>query len=177
MTGGIDTVRRLATNLFIAGLLCVLVTDALPPLGAFHRRLKDWIDPLMDVTGLWQGDWELFAPDVIKRSARMSAEIRCTNDVTLVWQSPLLHTLPIAERFLRFRDGEFFDTIRNDDQAGAWGSLADYLTRTEVARLAPGERAVSIRLWRHWWDVPPPGAAVPLPAEERFAIYYKDYRL
>jgi len=168
-------VQRLIANVFIAGLLFLLVTDALPPLGSYHQRLKDWIDPLMDVSGLWQGDWELFAPDVIKRSARMSAEIRCTNGVTLVWQSPLLHTLPIAERFLRFRDGEFFDTIRNDDQSGGWESLADYLARTEVTRLAPGERALSIRLWRHWWDVPPPGSRLPQPPEERFAIYSKDY--
>jgi hypothetical protein len=168
-------VRPVATNLFIAGLLCVLVIDALPPAGTWHQRLKDWIDPFTDVSGLWQGDWELFAPDVIKRSARMSADIECTHGVHLVWESPRLNTLPIVERFFRFRDGEYFDTIRNDASSGAWESLADYLARTEVARGAPGEHALSVQLWRHWWDVPPFGSRAPAAAEERFAIYHKAY--
>lgn len=167
--------HRLGTNLFLVALLFLLAADALPPFGRVHQQLKDAIDPLLDVTGLWQGDWGLFAPEVLKRSGRLSAEIRCANGETLVWQSPRLNTLPLTERFLRFREGEYYDTIRNDDSAGAWESLADYLARTEVARALPGTHATAITVWRHWWDVPPPGTGAPPQAEDRFAIFHKDY--
>src|SRR5262249_13013453 len=124
-------------------------------------RLKDWIDPLMDVSGLWQGDWELFAPDVIKRSARMSAEIRCTNGVTIVWQSPLLHTLPIAQRFLRFRDGEFFDTIRNDNQSGGWDAHRRFLGGRGGGRGGRGGGAVPRRQVASLGGLPAAGAPPP----------------
>ena len=167
--------RRVATNLFICVLLFLMVADAMPSFGSFHQRIKEWIDPVLDITGLWQGDWTLFAPEVVKRNARMSAEILCTNGVTLLWNSPMLHELSIPERFLAFRDGEFFDTIRNDSESGAWESMADYLARTEVALALPDESPVSIRLYRHWWDVPPAGSNRPRPPEMRFQIYQKSY--
>lgn len=167
--------KRIATNLFICALLFLFIVDAIPSFGAFQQRLKNWMDPALDISGLWQGEWTLFAPAVIKRNARMSAEIGCSNGKILVWNSPALHKLPIPERFLAFREGEYFETIRNDSEAGAWESLADYLARTEVALQAPGERAGWIRLIRHWWDVPPPGSGLPRPPEREYEIYRKLY--
>lgn len=167
--------KRIATNLFIGTLIFLMVADAVPSLGTFHQRIKNWIDPVLDKTGLWQGDWALFAPGVAKRNSRMSAEIGCSNGEIIRWSSPALHQLSIPGRFLAFRDGEFFETIRNDSESGGWESLADYLARTEVASRFPGERAGWIRLIRHWWDVPPPGSNLPRPPEREHEIYRKIY--
>lgn len=167
--------KRVATNLFVSVLLFLFVADAIPSYSAFQDRLKAWIDPALDVTGLWQGEWALFAPAVIKRNVRMSAEIGCSNGKILVWKSPALHKLSVPERFLAFREGEYFDSIRNDSEAGAWEGLADYLVRTEIASQAPGERAGWVRLLRHWRDVPPPGTGVVEAEEITYEIYRKIY--
>ncbi len=167
--------KRIATNLFIGSLLFLMILDAIPSYGAIQDRLKAWIDPVLDITGLWQGEWALFAPDVLKRNARMSAQIGCTNGRILFWDSPALHKMTIPGRFLAFREGQYFENIRDDSESGAWESLADHLVRTEVSAAYPGERAGWIVILRHWWDVPPPGSAPAEPEEYTHEIYRKVY--
>ena len=58
--------RRL-TNLFLATILTVFSIDAWPSdtwdtNGRHVHRIQLWLDPFVDVTGLWQGPWFLFAP-------------------------------------------------------------------------------------------------------------------
>jgi hypothetical protein len=163
--------KRTAAHVFICAFTFLIVVDALPSLGPWHRRLKDRIDPLLDATGLWQEEWNLFAPSPTRRNAWLSARIECADGSTLTWESVRPASLTPPRKFLLFRETQYFEHIRNNSNAGAWGSLADFLARTECGGAA---RATSLYIFRHWWDVPPPGEAAR-PAAQSFEIYRKDF--
>ena len=69
-----EPVPRLQSAL-LALFIAVIALDACPAFFRTLDRAKSAIDPLVDVTGLWQGSWQLFAPDVDKVNSRVSAEI------------------------------------------------------------------------------------------------------
>lgn len=170
-----DMCRKTA-NLFIVIMLVIMLLDGMPSAGVMHDRAKQWIDPWLDASGLWQGHWALFAPDVLKRNARVSAELEDTNGISLHWQSPRFHDLSIFERFRAFREGEFFDNIRNNDFSGAWDSVASYLARTEFPADLAGHKLMRVRLRRHWWDIPAPGQEIPPPDEQWHQFYVKEFQ-
>ena len=170
------TMRRKVTNLFITGMLVIMLLDGMPSTGSLHDRARQSLDPWLDATGLWQGHWALFAPDVLKRNARVSADLEADNGLAIHWKSPLFQDLTITGRFRAFREGEFFDNIRNDEFSGAWDSVADYLGRTEFPSSLPGLKLARVRLRRHWWDIPPPGAKTPPPTEQWYQFHIKEFQ-
>jgi hypothetical protein len=163
--------KRIAANVCICVSGFLLLVDALPSLAPWHRRLKAGIDPLLDATGLWQQEWDLFAPTPTSRNAWMSARIECVDGTTITWESVRPGELSVLQKFLLFRETQYFEHIRSNSHSGAWESLADYLGRTETAG---GGRAKSIYLSRHWWDVPPLGETTR-PVPQSFEIYRKDF--
>jgi hypothetical protein len=54
--------QKVAANVFIVCFVTLGLIDATPVTSPPHARLKSAVDPLLDKTGLWQGDWRLFAP-------------------------------------------------------------------------------------------------------------------
>jgi hypothetical protein len=168
--------RRLVINSFIVTMLTITLIDGMPSAGAPHDRAKEWLDPWLDATALWQGEWVLFAPNVMKRNARVSARLEDSSGIELRWHSPRFQDMSVAGRFRAFREGEFFDNIRNNEYSGAWESVADYLARTEYPSGLEGHRLVSVRLTRHWWDIPPPGKGIPQPEEQGHEFYKKNYQ-
>ena len=153
-------VQRLCVNAFICVLLFLFVADTIPVFLPFQQRLKVWIDPLLDKTGLWQEEWALFAPNAAKRNGWLRAEIEFADGTVLTWHSPRWRELTPGRRMLRFREGRFTSIIRNDDNADGWPNLADYVVRTEAAELKPDDAPTGVRLYREWWDVPPPGKPI-----------------
>ena len=127
-----EPVPRLQSAL-LALFIAVIALDACPAFFRTLDRAKSAIDPLVDVTGLWQGSWQLFAPDVDKVNSRVSAEILFSDGTTVRWNSPDWTKLAPLDRFMRFREAEFYDNIRRDSNSGAWPSFADYLARKRAA--------------------------------------------
>ncbi|MGK0187931.1 MAG: hypothetical protein ACI9R3_003722 [Verrucomicrobiales bacterium] len=122
--------RKIWLNIFIASFLAAILIDGLPQAGQFHRKLKELIDPILDATGLWQESWRLFAPEVDKENVRLSAEILYEDGSISQWTSPDWTKMSAWEKFIRFRELEFYDSIRLDVNRGAWRSFADFLART-----------------------------------------------
>ena len=173
--------RRVGTNLFIAAFLAAILIDGLPQAGRWHGKLKAYIDPVLDATGLWQESWRLFAPEVDKENIRVSAEILYADGSSSRWVSPDWTKMPPWEKFVRFRELEFYDSIRLDANRGAWRSFANYLasTHTGVAdRESADTRPVKVTLTRHWAVVPPPRPgdhqprSAPAPFSN-FTIFYE----
>ena len=71
--------RRL-TNLFLVTLITIFVLDSWPsqtwdtPRGRIHK-IQEWMDPFVDVTGLWQGPWYLFCPTPPTENVYVSAQL------------------------------------------------------------------------------------------------------
>lgn len=146
----------------LAIFIAIITIDAAPPFSKSFGRVKDAIDPLVDVTGLWQGSWQLFAPDVDKVNSRVSAQILFSDGKTVVWKSPDWANMLPLQRFFRFREAEFYDNIRFDSNSGGWPSFAEYLARTAVPQRR-NSTPVRISLYRHWAVIPPPkpGRLIP----------------
>jgi hypothetical protein len=162
----------------VLAVAALIVIDATPNLGTLHAKLRSALDPVMDVTGLWQGSWQLFAPDVDKLNVRVEAEVLFSDGERTIWRSPDWPRLGGWQRFMLFRHQEYYDNIRMDQNRGAWHSLAEHLART--VRPPSGAEATPARvtLKRQWAQIPTlaPGSS-PLPAgpHEQFTHEYTFY--
>lgn len=161
---------RPALRIGILAVAALILIDATPTTCALHASLKQGIDPLVNMTGLWQGSWQLFAPDVDKQNARVEAEVLFSDGARARWRSPDWPRLSGWQRFVLFRHQEYYDNIRLERNRALWPTLARHIART----LAPPEgntRVVQVKLLRRWANVPKlePGAAlVPAGPYENF---------
>lgn len=160
--------KRRLTSLFLGAWLLLLLVDAFPRTSLFHQRLKNWVDPLLDVTGLWQGTWQLFAPEADKIDVRVTAEIRYADGSTRSWESPDWRDMSSWQKFINFRSMEYHDAVRRNDNSAAWDSLADYLARTVPAAGGSSIKPTKVTLGRRWSLVPPP--------EEGLHKHYRERR-
>jgi hypothetical protein len=148
--------KKNAINCFLVIWLLTLAIDAAPELGGWHKKLKENLDPYLDVTGLWQGEWKLFAPEPDKINVAITADITFSDGREVAWRSPDWRSQSTWQRFLSFREAEFIDNVRKDGNAGAWPTFADYLGRTVLHPEHPELKPTKIVLTRHWHLVPPP---------------------
>ena len=175
-------VKKILINVFLVVWLIVMAIDPAPQLGQWHQKLQDALDPYLDVSGLWQGRWLLFAPEPDKVNIELSAEITFPDGAHVQWHSPKWRTMSAWDRFLRFRESEFVDNVRRDVYRGVWPTLSDYLSRTVSHPVNPQLKPSKIVLTRHWIIIPPPNAKnvrqFPEPPEpnDYFAFYKKEYR-
>ena len=165
-----DALKQRLISLFLIAWLFLLFVDALPRTSLFHQRLKNWVDPFLDVTGLWQGSWQLFAPEADKIDVRVTAEISYADGSTRTWQSPDWRDSSGWQKFVHFRAMEYFDTVRRNENSAAWVSLADYLARTVPAAGGSSIRPTKVKLARCWSLVPPPEVGLHRPYWERRAF-------
>jgi hypothetical protein len=152
--------RRVVTNAFLVALLFLFVVDALP----VEERYRAAVDPILDVSGLWQEQWRLFAPEVDKVNTRVSAEVLFADGATASWRSPDWPSLGVWQRFTKFRQMEYFDSVRLDENRGAWPPLARYLAKTVPHPNGATSPVIEVVLSRHWATIPAPGSGPPLPA-------------
>lgn len=162
--------KRRLTSLFLGAWLFLLFVDALPRTSLLHQRLKNWVDPFLDVTGLWQGSWQLFAPEADKIDVRVTAEINYADGSTRSWESPDWREMSSWQKFVNFRSMEYYDAVRRNDNSAAWDSLADYLARTVPAAGGSPIKPTKVTLARRWSLVPPVEAGLHRPHRERRAF-------
>ncbi len=161
-----DTLKRRLTHVILGVWLVLLLVDTLPRTSLFHQRLKDLVDPILDVTGLWQGSWQLFAPEADKIDVRMTADIRYADGSTRTWDSPAWREMSGWRKFVRFRSMEYYDNVRGNENSAAWDSLADHLARTVPAAGGASIKATKVTLARRWSVVPPVKEGLHRPYRE-----------
>ncbi len=160
--------RRWFVNSFIAVWLCVTAIDALPSTCTGHRRLKDWLDPYLDATGLWQMTWQLFAPEPDSINVRLKARVFYDDGTDADWNSPDWQNSSTLTRFVRFRRMAYFERARRDENQAAWPHLADFVSKNLVP---PNQRTgasstakpVAVILTREWVEIKPPVAGELMP--------------
>lgn len=147
---------KILINCFLIVWLLVLAIDAAPEVGDWHRGVKNNLDAFLDVTGLWQGGWTLFAPDPDKINVAVQADITFSDGRETTWRSPVWRSMSTWQRFLRFREAEFIDNVRRDGNSCVWPSFANYLGRNVSHPDNPELKPTKIVLTRDWFLIPPP---------------------
>ena len=105
--------------------------DALPEYSLLHSNLKNTIDPVLDVTGLWQGSWELFAPVPDHVNVRVGANLKWEDGSQTTWLQPNWHEMSAWEKTRNFRKMSFFDELWRSYNSPAWDSFCEYLAAQE----------------------------------------------
>ena len=127
-------------------------------------RYRASVDAILDVSGLWQEPWRLFAPEVDKINTRVSARVVFADGAAASWHSPEWPSLSVWQRFVQFRRMEYFDSVRLDANRSAWPPLARYLAKTVPHPSGAAAAVTEVVLRREWATIPAPGSGPPLPA-------------
>ncbi len=147
------SVKRWIINAFIVCILNLFFIDAIPAVHLLHERAQARIDPFLDKTGLWQSRWNLFAPEPDTVNTYLGAEITYADGSFSRWRSPNWRQLTPGERFRRFREMEYYDSVRMDSNRSAWPGLAQSILK-KASSDNSNKRPVKIVLTRYWWDIP-----------------------
>jgi hypothetical protein len=117
-------------NAFLVAFLAVLAIDAFHAIGPRHQAVKDALsDHVLVPTGLWQGPWRLYGPEVDKVNLRFKAEIVFADHATATWTSPDWTQMSALHKFVAARHMNYFGYLLRADQP-AWDALCAYLART-----------------------------------------------
>jgi hypothetical protein len=122
--------RLIAVNCLIAGILCVILIDALPQA---PPPLKDAVQPIAQRVGLGQ-HWNVFTPpDSI--NTRLRAEITYRDGRRATWRSPHWPEVSLSRRYTGHRHEEWLDTAWGEEDEPVWQGWARHLART----MRPGD--------------------------------------
>jgi hypothetical protein len=138
--------------------------------------IQNRIDPFLDVTGLWQGPWYLFAPtppsDNVYITATMLYKYQTPDgqpqQVEQTWRSPNWEETTWLQKKRLFRMQEYIDSIRKNVNSPLWQPLTEQLARMETIdvdgkSLHPNQ----VQLVRHWRDIHGPEAVQEWPEPHR----------
>ena len=173
--------NKTLVNAFLVVFLFATVVDSMPPISDTHQWLKETIDPVLDVTGLWQETWRLFAPEIDQTNVIVTARISYDDGSSRMWRCPDWIKMSIWERFVNFREMEFIDSVHLDENHTVWLSYADYLARTVAHPENPDAEPTRVDLVRHLAHVPPPevGMQAPFrtlpPYDDHFSFFTRRY--
>ena len=134
-----------------------MLPEAIPQYTLLHRRIRDWCDPVLDVTGLWQGDWELFAPSPDQVNLRIGAIVNWRGFESTVWMQPDWHSMSAWDRTRYFRQMSYFDNLARMENQHASVAFCKHLARVQSADT--DKRLTSITLFQQRDVIPPPDQA------------------
>ena len=145
--------RRLVYGtLIVLGSLMLL--DAIPEYTLLHRKLRAGTDPVLDVTGLWQGSWELFAPTPDQINVRIGAAITWRDTEVTLWLQPDWHRMTPLGRVRHFRQMSYYDSLARSASDQAYAAFCQHLADEQTA--STDRTLTSITLYKQEDVIPPP---------------------
>lgn len=159
-----ERARRAAIRTFSAAFALLVLIDVIPvypSTASLQVQAKNLIDPLLDSTGLWQGEWNLFAPGVDSNNSRIEALVIYSDGSEAEWKSVDWTQMSPWGRLRVYRYLEFLDDLTRDSAACA--SFAGYLARSVPAPRGGEAKAVQVRVFEHVHEIPPPNPDAWVP--------------
>jgi hypothetical protein len=144
-------------NGFLVGFLALLAIDTCHATGC-NQRLKDKANLPLLVTGLWQGPWRLYGPDVPKANLRFKADLVFADQATTTWTSPDWPQVSPPRKFALARHMNYFNNLMPSGEQALRG-LCAYLARTVPHPQGKAVKVVQVNLSLR-------GAAMPPPTEK-----------
>ena len=159
--------RRLGTNVFIVGFVTLILIDTLPPRLLHHQQLLAVIDPFLDVSGLQQGPWELFAPEIDRENHHIEVEVHFADGSHTTWRSPDWAKVSCWGKFHNVREIEFYDRIRNTSNRAAWSEFARYSANRIASEATSSSPIEKVSLFVISETIPNPDAPKAESAPQR----------
>ena len=105
--------RRIAWPV-IAVVCFLLLADMLPRRILLHQNLVNRLDYVYDITGLWQGYWDVFAP-VGTGTRSFVAIIEYDDQSEARWHSPDPAKMSLLDKWYKYRLIEYFDNLGGEE--------------------------------------------------------------
>jgi hypothetical protein len=176
-----ESFRRWGVRLFVVAMLSVIVIETMPRSVNGHSirgsvTLKHQLAPFTKFTGLWQGEWPLFAPNPVLNNAWISAEISAPSGERSEWNSTFWASASTWEKFRQFRYINFYNRLPFRG-AGVADDFADFIARQQIGQNvraitsdeslnSTGEPTWSLQLNRNQMDISLPDDGTLPPREE-----------
>lgn len=153
------TAPRWLINGFLVAFLAVLAIDAFRPINDAHEALKEDLNTPLVWTGLWQGPWRLYGPEVDKVNLRFRADVVFADGEAATWASPEWQDVSSLRKFLGARHVNYFGYLVRADEP-AWRALCAYLARTVRHPAGRDVAVVQVTLSIAGALIPPPSERV-----------------
>lgn len=144
--------RRLVYGVLIV-LGSLMLLDAIPEYTLLHRKLREGTDPVLDVTGLWQGSWELFAPTPDQVNVRIGAAVTWRDTEYTLWMQPDWHGMTPLGRVRHFRQMSYYDSLARSASDKAYAAFCQHLADELTANT--DRTLTSITLYEQRDVIPP----------------------
>jgi len=105
--------RRIAWPVIVA-VCFLLLADMLPKRTLLHQNLVNRLDYIYDITGLWQGYWDVFAP--VNTSTRSFVAIIEYDDQSETrWHPPNPAKMSLLDKWYKYRLIEYFENLGGEE--------------------------------------------------------------
>ena len=147
------TAWRLAISAYVLFHVTATVVWIIPS-SPFRERASRLFTYYMIPLGLWQS-WWMFAPDPMKTSLALEAEVIDARGIRHVHEFPKVADLPWSQKVPRFRHPKFSSNLLNDEYI----KMREYSARHAVRQLGLGPDAFPVHVSLNYQvtDLPPPG--------------------
>ena len=150
---------RLAINAFIVWHLFALFVWLTPNNSAVVQACVGFVRPYMTVTGFAQS-WTMFSPTPDHLDVTLEARILYADGETRSWFFPRMAPMGYVQRFEEERWRKLVEIVtHNNGTQNLCAAMARYAAR--VNNFDSQNRPVSVELFEHSRQIPPPGAPIP----------------
>lgn len=123
-----SSVRRWLARVVAGSLALTIAIETCPRQFWGAQVAKEILSPVTARTGLWQGEWPLFAPDPVLNNAWLSAELTAPDGTLETWNSTYWASSSGWDKFRHFRMMNYANRIATR-KLSARRDLAAYLLR------------------------------------------------
>ncbi|MDB4679403.1 MAG: hypothetical protein P8M30_05105 [Planctomycetaceae bacterium] len=114
----------------VLGFWALSLIEMTPQTFEAHKHVDNLIDPVLESTSLWQGNWDLFAPVIDHWNTRLECEISWEDGSQTRWSTLDWTTASNWQRMRNFRRNEYFENMITSRGHLLYPALSDHIIRT-----------------------------------------------
>ncbi len=126
-----NPLKRWCIRIFVVFAFAIIAIDTSPAIWPYATDTKLAVRRGLDATGLWQGEWPLFAPDPVINNAWITAEIYSADGDLQYWNSPYWADVAALHKFRQFRQINYYTRLPFNGQT-AINDFCDYIARQQI---------------------------------------------
>lgn len=109
-------------------------------------------------TGLWQS-WDMFSPNPSSTDIWCDAEVEYESGDVMPFVYPRIYDLSIPAKYVNERYRKLFERVNQDKYSFIWPYFAQRIA--QLSYFDPNNPPITVRLTRHWKQIPPIGKPIP----------------
>ncbi len=165
---------RVGVRVFFLALVAVLFVDVFPWGKLSSRAPISWVFKFVNAAGIWQGQWQMFAPKPVVSNYWLTAQIVDSQGHSTDWTSPYWPTIGTSEKFYKFRYMNYYNRISTPVHRHCTPDFARFLAREAAASNGGTLDDYFVKLYVNRLDMVDPVDGGFPPPEEIIWIAFSD---